>query len=302
MKFFWIDSYAEYDRTLSLSVREKLSLSYAPLAKMSGCDFEVVDIKDLDIRFGENCVLFQGQNLLKTKNKFYVNVCNPSARKEKLLESLYRLLYVAENAILINTSMYAMMIDKDKTLAINIANVLGFKTIPTTIINEPVDTIVTAQKLIAQYGEKLVVKPKELLAGLGVSFVNTKQELLAFLENTKYNSRDFIVQPLIEVKADHRVMVCNYEALACLSRFPQKGSYLANISQGGTSNSSIPTGEIKRKSEMIAKKIGANFLCVDWLEDEANTYFSEIETAGGFTDLSYDLKLEVAKCFFGREN
>lgn len=302
MNFFWIDSYAEYDRTLTASVKEKLDLSYAPLAKMSGCDFHVVDINDLDIRFGEDRVLYNGHNLLKDKNKFYVNVCNPCSRKEKLLESLYRLLFVSENAILINNTSYAMMIDKDKTFAINIAKLLGFQTIPTTIISKPIDTIVTAQEICSRHGDRLVIKPKELLAGLGVSFFNSKQELLAFLENTKYHSRDFVVQPLIEVKADHRVLVCNYDAVACLSRFPQKGSYLANISQGGTSQTSIPSGTLKLKSEQIAKKIGASFLCVDWLEDDTNIYFSEIETAGGFTDLSHDLKLEVAKCFFSKEN
>lgn len=302
MKFYWIDSYAEYDRSLSASVKEKLASSYAPLAKLSGCDFEVVDIKDIEIKFGDECVLYNGQNLLEAKNKFYVNICNPSARKEKLLESLYRLLFVSKNAILVNTSSYAMMVDKDKTFAINIAATLGFNTIPTTIITEPIDTIITAQKIIGLYGEKLVIKPKELLAGLGVSFVNTKQELLAFLENTKFNSRDFVVQPLIAVKADHRVVVCNYKAVGCLSRYPKEGSYLANISQGGTSRTSIPSGEMKEKSEQIANKIGASFLCVDWLEDDEDMYFSEIETAGGFTDLSLEIRDEVARCFFGREN
>lgn len=126
MNFFWIDSYAEYDQTLSGSVKEKLALSYAPLAKMSGCSFHVLDINDLEIRFGEDSVLYKGQNLLKDKNKFYVNVCNPCSRNEKLLKSLYRLLFVSENAILINNKSYAMMIDKDKTFAINIARFLGF--------------------------------------------------------------------------------------------------------------------------------------------------------------------------------
>ena len=75
------------------------------------------------------------------------------------------------------------------------------------------------------------------------------------------------------VNGDKRVFIINGKVVGSFSRIPKKGSFLSNLSKGGTVGSSKLTIKEKRISNLIAKKLkkdGIYFAGIDFISEKLN--------------------------------
>ncbi len=75
------------------------------------------------------------------------------------------------------------------------------------------------------------------------------------------------------VNGDKRVFIINGKVVGSFSRIPKKGSFLSNLSKGGTVRSSKLTIKEKRISNLIAKKLkkdGIYFAGIDFISEKLN--------------------------------
>jgi len=75
------------------------------------------------------------------------------------------------------------------------------------------------------------------------------------------------------VNGDKRVFIINGKVVGSFSRIPKKGSFLSNLSKGGTVSSSKLTIKEKRISNLIAKKLkkdGIYFAGIDFISEKLN--------------------------------
>tara|TARA_B100000965_G_C19580250_1_gene753201 strand:+ start:626 stop:1546 length:921 start_codon:yes stop_codon:yes gene_type:complete len=75
------------------------------------------------------------------------------------------------------------------------------------------------------------------------------------------------------IDGDKRVFIINGKAAGSISRVPKKGSYLSNLSKGGTAIASKLTKKEKKISNIIAKKLkkdGIYFAGIDFISEKLN--------------------------------
>ena len=75
------------------------------------------------------------------------------------------------------------------------------------------------------------------------------------------------------VNGDKRVFIINGKVVGSFSRIPKKGSFLSNLSKGGTVGASKLTKKEKRISNLIAKKLkkeGIYFAGIDFISEKLN--------------------------------
>ena len=109
---------------------------------------------------------------------------------------------------------------------------------------------------------------------------------------------DYLIQPFIADARDYRVYMEGGRYLACLERVAPEKCYLASISQSGKGRAITPPDDIIKMSTQIAEKMTTGYICIDWLVSKGKTWFSEIESGGGFSGLPEKERKVVAKSFF----
>ncbi len=75
------------------------------------------------------------------------------------------------------------------------------------------------------------------------------------------------------INGDKRVFIINGKAVGSISRIPKKGSFLSNLSKGGTAIASKLTKQEKKISNLIAKKLkkdGIYFAGIDFISEKLN--------------------------------
>jgi len=75
---------------------------------------------------------------------------------------------------------------------------------------------------------------------------------------------------------DIRVFVVGEEALGAIYRVPRSGSFVSNLSQGGTPLKCELTGEMEELAISAAKAVGADFAGVDLIEGEEGLFLLEV--------------------------
>lgn len=149
----------------------------------------------------------------------------------------------------------------------------------------------------------LVLKPLENYGGKGIVKI---EDYKAYDNGEVLDYRDFLKKyhknpvPMLAMKylknvsnGDKRVLVVNGKVLGASLRMPAKGSWLANVSQGGYA---VKTGITKEEYEIaeyispILKSKGIIIFGFDTLEDDnGKRVLSEINTLsiGGFNDATH---------------
>ncbi|MGZ3768267.1 MAG: ATP-grasp domain-containing protein [Bdellovibrio sp.] len=297
MNVYWIDSYQEYDPELVESVMNLFKNSYQPLLNELNLNFQVIDIKAL--KFDDNHIIYDGKNILAEKAIAYINCTNPSIETEKLQKRLYDIAIKSKILSVLNYVSQSPLVDKNKLTIINLADELGIPTIPTIDLQNQKAIQKLTSEISNQFGYPVIIKPIDMFGGIAVHMVNNAEQLISILEIISFSQRNFIAQKKFQIKSDCRLYIADFKFIACLKRTPKDSSSLGNIAKGATASVFLPPQSVIESSIKIARKIKASFLCVDWFEIENGDFvFSEIETAGGFVQLSPNERLQVARKLF----
>jgi len=300
LKFYWIDSYFEYDELIANGVVAELMTKYAPLAERLGIQFQYIDAKDLFVGVANDVpfLKYKDENLLSNHASAYVGIYSPKPAVEHLLESIHRIVLNSPSVRLVNTTGRFQMPDKDKLACQAMAAKLGIPTIPTIHVPHGrnwMSSISDIEKILGGY--PMIGKPKELLAGFGVTKIHDRYGLRAFMDNASWSHKTYVLQQHIDIRSDCRVYSAKGNTIAFSMRVPTSGG-LGNISQGATAETNSIPEHVREWVKKIATHLQADYLCVDFLQDGNNFYFSEIEAGGGFGSLPEAERLSVASHFF----
>lgn len=298
MKFYWIDSYLNYDTSFVGSVLNVFRDFYAPIARSRGIDFSFIEATEIDVRVGRRVELvYRGRNILDGKFCAIVQYSNISSKIEKHIETIYRTMRLEDR--LFNSSPEIDFVDRDKMFALNLASSLGIPTIPAMLISKKKNYKSFLEEIAGFLGKPpYILKPKEMLSGLGIMKIDSVPQLNSALDIVMTSSKDFIVQKFIQAPSDYRVYIIDGKPKYCLLRIPPKGDFLANISQGGIAKEATIPKKLSRHLAAVYSKTRAPFLCVDFLRSGDKYWFNEIETAGGFHPLPKPTRELVGKDFF----
>jgi tetrahydromethanopterin:alpha-L-glutamate ligase len=146
--------------------------------------------------------------------------------------------------------------------------------IPHTVITSDLDVALKATK---EFGN-VVAKPIFGSQGKGIfkleaSQPDLKQKLAALLkERGVLYLQQFVSNP----GRDIRVFVVGEEALGAIYRISQTGSFISNLSQGGTPRKCDLTEEMRALAVNAAKAVGADFAGVDLIEGEEGLFVLEV--------------------------
>ncbi len=146
--------------------------------------------------------------------------------------------------------------------------------IPHTVITSDLDVALKATKEF----ENVVAKPIFGSQGKGMAKLEStqpdmKQKLTMLLkERGVLYLQQFVPNP----GRDIRVFVVGEEALGAIYRISQTGSFISNLSQGGTPLKFDPTEEMRALAVNAAKAVGADFAGVDLIEGDEGLFVLEV--------------------------
>lgn len=145
-------------------------------------------------------------------------------------------------------------------------------------------------------GDFVVLKPTNGLKGIGI-YIGSKKDIqnFEFRKNANYIVQEFIdtssgIKGIVEGMHDLRVVIVNAKAVWSHVRTPPKGSFEANVAQGGTIKEvdyqkNIPDS-IKKIVEAIAKDFYKKYdnpvYSLDFGMSKAKPYLIEINDTIGF--------------------
>ncbi|NQE46140.1 Tetrahydromethanopterin:alpha-L-glutamate ligase [ANME-1 cluster archaeon GoMg2] len=143
-------------------------------------------------------------------------------------------------------------------------------------------TVVTSESEVAMNTltefETAIAKPIFGSQGKGIykleaSQPDLKQKLATLLRDRGVlYLQEFVPNP----GRDIRVFVVGEEALGAIYRVSQKGSFISNLSQGGTPHKCELTEEIEELAIRATKAVGADFAGVDLIESEDGLVLLEV--------------------------
>ena len=144
--------------------------------------------------------------------------------------------------------------------------------------------------------EIIVLKPARGLCGKGIIIDKKENISKAFLakESCPYTLQKFVdtslgIRGIVSGKHDLRVVVVNGKVILAHVRTPKKGSYLANVAQGGKIKElpveKIPPGVLKiveKTQKKIDKQFGFPIYSIDFGVEKNKPYIFELNDQIGF--------------------
>ncbi len=167
--------------------------------------------------------------------------------------------------------------------------------IPRTIVTFELEV---ALKTIKKFGSA-VVKPIFGSQGEGIiKLENTQPEselatkIAALLkERGVLYLQEFVPNP----GRDIRVFVVDEEALGAIYRLPRSGSFIGNLSRGGTPLKCELTEEMQELAISAAKAVGADFAGVDLIEGEEGLFLLEVNATPSGKGIKLACGIDVTK-------
>ena len=146
--------------------------------------------------------------------------------------------------------------------------------IPRTLVTSELEV---AQKAIVKFGSA-VAKPIFGSQGEGIIKLESSQPELKPKLRALLNERGtlYLQQFVPNPGRDIRVFVVGQEALGAIYRVSQKGSFVSNLSQGGTPLKCELTEEMRELAIRATKAVGAYFAGVDLIESEEGLCLLEV--------------------------
>lgn len=149
----------------------------------------------------------------------------------------------------------------------------------------------------------LVLKVMGLHKGQGVFLVQDKKEVRRLMDKfiATHESKNFLLQELINYEADYRIFVVGNKVLGAIERIPQGTDFRANVSRGGQAKAikKLPA-KLENLAIRVTKKLGFDIAGVDFMEDgHGNYYFLEANRAPGYAGLEeatgINVQVEILK-------
>jgi tetrahydromethanopterin:alpha-L-glutamate ligase len=132
---------------------------------------------------------------------------------------------------------------------------------------------------------------------LEVSQPDLKQKLATLLkERGVLYLQQFVPNP----GRDIRVFVVGEEALGAIYRISQTGSFISNLSQGGTAVKCDITEEMQALAVNAAKAVGADFAGVDLIEGEEGLFVLEVNATPSGKGIKLACGIDVTGRIIGR--
>jgi tetrahydromethanopterin:alpha-L-glutamate ligase len=165
--------------------------------------------------------------------------------------------------------------------------------IPRTVITSDLGVALEATKEL----ENAVAKPIFGSQGKGIfkleaSQPDLKQKLATLL---KKRGVLYLQQFVPNPGRDIRVFVVGEEALGAIYRISQIGSFISNLSQGGTALMCDLTEEMQALAVNAAKAVGADFAGVDLIEGEEGLFVLEVNATPSGKGIKLSCGIDVTE-------
>jgi tetrahydromethanopterin:alpha-L-glutamate ligase len=170
--------------------------------------------------------------------------------------------------------------------------------IPHTVVTSDLGVALKATKEF----ENVVAKPIFGSQGKGIvkleaSQPDLKSTLAALLkERGVLYLQQFVPNP----GRDIRVFVVGEEALGAIYRISQTGSFISNLSQGGTALKCDLTEEMRALAVNAAKAVDADFAGVDLIEGEEGLFVLEVNATPSGRGIKVACGIDVTERIIGR--
>ncbi|MFJ8063157.1 RimK family alpha-L-glutamate ligase [Psychrobacillus sp. NPDC096426] len=163
------------------------------------------------------------------------------------------------------------VIANDKLKAIQVVQLLGIATVPTSKISLISD--------IKEY--PAVLKTVDGHGGTQVELISIEEDAQSFLE--KHEGHTIIAQTYIETNAtDVRVFMLGVEVVGAVKRIGAKNSFKSNFTLGGTVEKYTLSEQQIADVQKIAKALKSDYIGIDFLLlPDGNWLFNEIEDPVG---------------------
>lgn len=250
-------------------------------AAMAGMDLRFVTADDIVVLGSADGtrVLVSGEEVRPDSCFFHTKLMTwPDAQGDAWrLLSLFELLEAAGFHTTVPTSLNILTNDKLLTLLryAGPASVL-----PTLRISTRHFTRLPSDDLGMEY--PVVVKPANWGGGYGIMRADTRRQLEAILQLAGAGEVTMVIQPWLGADVvDVRVYCIDGAAYKAITRRPRGGAIAGNYLQGGVTEIIDVPREFVEPSEEIAKALGLNYTCVDFLKAaDGRFWLSEVEVDG----------------------
>ncbi|MER5433720.1 hypothetical protein [Streptomyces sp. NPDC002588] len=291
----WITTPDNYDPHVQEQLKRE-GAERVDLLRAAGFDVRVVHSCDLVPAWNGRPRLLHGSgDLLAERAGFIVTSWTWDPGIARHLEAVVRTVRASDSVLLTDGTIDPDGLGTDKLAMYHHAASLGATVLPT--VSVPFGRY--ARRALDAVRSELpegayVVKPRSMAMGFGVLKAETPQHLAATVDLLAPAGLGCLVQPHLPNTGDLRVYVHEGKAVAAQLRRPGEQAYLANISQGGSGSAYEPPEETAALSELLARSLDADYLCVDWLLAGDRPVFNEWMTVlAGYKDLAGAPRLRV---------
>ena len=229
------------------------------------------------------------QNLILSKCKFILIRQDPP----------FNLEYIS-TTFMLDTIKYKVKIVNNPTSIRNVSEKLYSaryqKFMPNTIFTQTISKI----KKFFKVNKKVILKPIHSYSGNDILLLNkfNSKKIKKYIDKHHYIMCQKYLPKIY--KGDKRVFLINGKIVGVISRIPQKGSFLSNLSKGAIPRNTKLTNTEKKISNLIAKDLKKEdifFAGIDFIDQKINGDINVTSPTGlkTFYDLS---KINLAQTFW----
>jgi glutathione synthase/RimK-type ligase-like ATP-grasp enzyme len=174
----------------------------------------------------------------------------------------------------------------DKLASILFAAETGLPVLPTTRLTTGRDwDRRDLVKLTEQLTFPIAVRPCNWGGGWGFTIARDRTELAGLLSLAAGSDTIMLLQPCLDAEQliDYRVVCIDSEPTIAMVRKPAPGQVVANMTRGGRSWLAPVPDQLVEPARRLADRIDTPYLCVDFLTEGDDYWFSEMEADGSVT-------------------
>ena len=291
------DFLPEYVDKISAQMEERWA---EPCAKHD-FSFRFISANELVPACGDRPRLWHnGMNLLETRQAYIVDDVSGDPQATHFLRGIYRAIDASDSVLLNRSLVGSESLERDKLAILARASVLGVRTPKTVALPFGRYARRGLDVVCEEIGEgPYILKAREMGIGFGVLKLDSYEQLRAAVDIVSQTGQNYIVQEYLPNRGDLRVAMVEGKFVASMLRSPAEGSYLSNISQGGSASANPDVAAVMHDVERIVASLQADYLCVDWLLTDDGPVLGEWGTAmAEFSSLPEPARSQLADAFF----
>jgi glutathione synthase/RimK-type ligase-like ATP-grasp enzyme len=266
---------------------------YRAQSAASGFDFQVIDGDDIVVwrRADDVTVYVKGQKVTRDAVAFHTKLISwPDYEKD-----IWR--FLSTFAILRDAGYYTTIppmcsiVNNDKLLTYLQPWAAGLPMLPS--VRLLTRHFVSLSDFIdpddIEY--PVLVKPSCWGGGMGVLRAEDRATLEAALQLAASAEIPMLIQPWVPGVSDWRIYCIDGEPVRAKVRSALQHRFAANVMQSGTTKVCMVPDWLLGPARQVAAGLGLPFVCVDFLANEDQYYFSEIEIDGAIGGTPEELEI-----------